>query len=78
MRRRPNAEILDRANEIERSLREASPRNERTRAQGLALLLVGIEVLEDLGVDHDAIRKVFDRALEAKAPEDPRSDTRGT
>lgn len=78
MRRRPKPEIADRALEIERMIRDVSPRNERSHAMGLALLLLGIELLEDLGVEHDAIREVFDKALDAKIPIDPRSDTTGT
>lgn len=80
MRRKPSPEIAARACEIEHAHACAfCTAPQRDKSQGLALLVLGVELLEDLGFDRDAIRKACDEVLGASAGDsDPRADTTGT
>jgi hypothetical protein len=82
MKRKPRPEIAERSNEIEHALRCAFCTSEqRDKAQALALLMLGIELLEELGFEREKIRAACDKILDTPLPfdlPDPRAETRGT
>lgn len=79
MRRKPNAEIVARAAEIEAALLncyQTAPGRDKPHA--LALIVLGIEMLEELGVERERIRAACDKIVDTPPPPDPRADTTGT
>jgi len=75
MRRRVGPDIVKRAELVDTAMRHCHV--DVDRLTGVALILLGVELLEDDGRSPDDLRNFFEKVL-AAAPRDVRADTAGT